>query len=193
MPYAESGNVVGLFGGSFNPPHDGHLMVAKTATKRLHLDQLWWMVTPGNPLKDHSNLASLEERMLMSRQLVDDPRIKITGFEQTIQIRQSVATIAHIIARNNGVRFVWVMGGDSLASFHHWHQWRDIAQMIPIAIIDRPSARMSPLSSQMAQTYSRFRIDETDAAALPFMSPPAWVYIHGRLSTASSTVLRGQA
>lgn len=131
--------------------------------------------------------------MLMSRQLVDDPRIKITGFEQTIQTRQSVATIAHIIARNNGVRFVWVMGGDSLASFHHWHQWRDIAQMIPIAIIDRPSARMSPLSSQMAQTYSRFRIDETDAAALPFMSPPAWVYIHGRLSTASSTVLRGQA
>lgn len=193
MPHCEKGNVIGLFGGSFNPPHEGHVLVAKTALQRIGLNQLWWMVTPGNPLKKHLNQLPLKERMQQSAALIDDPRIKITGFEQAINSRNSVTTISHILTRNTGVNFVWIMGADSLASFHHWFRWRDIVNMIPIVIVDRPSAQMSALSSPMAQTFKYYRINERNISILPFMKPPAWGYIHERLSDASSTRLRDKS
>ncbi|MET3560146.1 nicotinate-nucleotide adenylyltransferase [Bartonella japonica] len=190
MPYVEKSNVVGLFGGSFNPPHDGHLLVAKIAIQRLRLDQLWWMVTPGNPLKDHTNLPSLDERMRLSFELIDHPKIRITGFEQALGSTMSVDTISYILAHCRGVRFVWVIGADSLATIHHWFRWHDIISMLPIAVIDRPLAQVPALSSPMAQIYRAFRLDERESIRLPFMKPPAWTYLHGALSFQSSTDLR---
>ncbi|WP_455482620.1 nicotinate-nucleotide adenylyltransferase [Bartonella sp. B35(2025)] len=190
MPYVEKSSVVGLFGGSFNPPHAGHLLVAKTAIRRLHLDQLWWMVTPGNPLKNCTQLPSLDERMRSSFELIDHPKIRITGFEHTIGSTVSVSTISHILAHCRGVHFVWIMGADSFATIHHWYRWRDIVSMLPIAVIDRPSVCMSALSSPMAHIYRCFRLDERESKRLPFIKPPVWTYLHGPLSFQSSTNLR---
>ncbi|MCZ2328395.1 nicotinate-nucleotide adenylyltransferase [Bartonella sp. F02] len=190
MPYVERSNIVGLFGGSFNPPHAGHLLVAKTAIQRLQLNQLWWMVTPKNPLKNCAHLLSLQERIQLSSELVDHPKIRITGFEKMIGSTASIETVSYILAHYHGVRFVWVMGADSLATFHLWRRWRNIVLKLPIAIIDRPFARMAALSSPMAQTYRYSRLDEKESKLLPFMKPPVWTYLHGPLSFQSSTKLR---
>lgn len=190
MPHVERSNVVGLFGGSFNPPHRGHLLVAKIAIRRLHLDQLWWMVTPGNPLKDHTDLPSLDERIRLSVKLVDHPKIRVTGFEQAIGSKVSVDTISHILTHYRGVHFVWIIGADSFATIHHWYRWHDIIFMLPLAVIDRPFVQMSALSSPMAHIYRSFRLDERESRRLPFMKPPAWSYLHGPLSFESSTNLR---
>ncbi|WP_455474359.1 nicotinate-nucleotide adenylyltransferase [Bartonella sp. B30(2025)] len=190
MPHVEKSNVVGLFGGSFNPPHAGHLLVAKTAIRRLHLDQLWWMVTPGNPLKNYTHLPSLDERMRLSFELIDHPKIYVTGFEQCIGKIASVDTISHILSHNRQAHFVWVMGADSFATIHCWSRWRDIVSMLPIAVIDRPSVCTPTLSSPMAQIYRFFRLDERESIRLPFIKPPVWTYLHGPLSFQSSTNLR---
>ncbi|WP_375656605.1 nicotinate-nucleotide adenylyltransferase [Bartonella sp. CM120XJJH] len=190
MPHVERSNVVGLFGGSFNPPHAGHLLVAKIAIRRLHLDQLWWMITPGNPLKDCTQLLSLEERMQLSFKLIDHPKIRLTGFEQAIGSKVSVDTIFHILTHYSGVNFVWIMGADSFTTIHHWYRWHDIVSMLPIAIIDRPLGNQSALSCPMAHIYRRFRLDERESKRLPFIKPPVWTYLHGPLSFQSSTKLR---
>jgi len=190
MPHAERGMVVGLFGGSFNPPHAGHALVAEIALRRLGLDQLWWMVTPGNPLKSRSELASLEDRIAACERLVSDPRIKVTAFEKSLGISYTANTLAKVKAKNPHVRFIWIMGADNLKSFHRWQQWRRIAETFPIAVIDRPGSTLSYLSSTMAQAYSQARIDEDDAGVLWKKNAPAWVFIHGPRSTLSSTALR---
>jgi len=181
---------VGLFGGSFNPPHEGHLLVAEIALRRLGLDQLWWMVTPGNPLKSRSELASLDDRLAMSEKLIDDPRIKITAFEKTLGGSYTADTLAFVKAKNPLVHFVWVMGADSLKTFHHWQKWQTIASTFPIAVIDRPGATLSFLSSKMARTFDYARVDEDDAGTLWKRRAPAWTFIHGPRSALSSTAIR---
>lgn len=190
MPHVEKGMAVGLFGGSFNPPHKGHVLVANTALVRLKLDQLWWMVTPGNPLKDVHKLAPLEERIALSRALADSPRIYVTAFEEKIQTRYSADTIAYVLQHNPGVHFVWVMGADNLAMFHRWQQWRRIVNTIPVAVIDRPGSGHADVSSPMARTFARFRVAENMASSLALKRAPAWTFIHGRRSSMSSTALR---
>jgi nicotinate-nucleotide adenylyltransferase len=190
MPHVERGMVVGLFGGSFNPPHPGHLLVAEIALKRLGLDQLWWMVTPGNPLKSRSVLLPLAERLALSRDLARDPRIKITAFEDRLKTSYTAHTLAHVVARNPGVRFVWIMGADSLKTFHRWQKWREIADLVPIAVVDRPGATLSFLSSPAARALSFARVDENAARSLGLRPPPAWTFIHGPRSSLSSTAIR---
>ncbi|MEN5300055.1 nicotinate-nucleotide adenylyltransferase [Brucella sp. TWI559] len=192
MPHVEKGMTVGLFGGSFNPPHGGHALVAEIAIRRLKLDQLWWMVTPGNPLKDKRELAPLSERLELSEHVASDPRIKVTALEAAFNVRYTADTLALIAKANPGVHFVWVMGADNLASFHRWQRWREIAQTFPIAVIDRPGSTLAYLSSRMAQTFSRSRLDEHYAPILARRSPPAWTFIHGPRSSLSSTALRKQ-
>lgn len=181
---------VGLFGGSFNPPHQGHVLVAEIALRKLGLNQLWWMVTPGNPLKNHAELAGLEERVRLSRDIAPGPRVKVTAFEAAHKLRYTAQTLDFVKARNPGVHFVWIMGADNLKHFHRWQNWRGIAQTFPIAVIDRPGSTLAYLSSKMAKTYSHARIDEDDAAVLPFMRAPAWTFIHGPRSSLSSTAIR---
>src|SRR5690606_11614379 len=174
-------------GGSFNPPHAGHALVAETALRRLRLDQLWWIVTPGNPLKVNRNLAPLAERIRRSEKTVHDPRVKVTAFEAAHKIRYTADALALVKSRNPGVDFVWIMGADSLRDFHRWQRWRQIALTFPIAVIDRPGATLSFLSSVMAKAFDHARIDERDAPLLARMKAPAWTFIHGPRSTLSST------
>jgi len=192
MPHVERGMSVGLFGGSFNPPHQGHELVAEIALRRLDLDQLWWMVTPGNPLKNHDDLASLEERVALSRAIAPGPKVKVTAFEAANNLRFTAETLRFVKARNPGIRFVWIMGADNLRNFHNWQDWRGIAETFPIAVIDRPGSTLAYLSSKMAKTYAHARIDEEDAAVLPMLKAPAWTFIHGPRSSLSSSAIRGE-
>jgi nicotinate-nucleotide adenylyltransferase len=192
MPHVEKGMQVGLFGGSFNPPHAGHALVAEIALKRLALDQLWWIVTPGNPLKSGNDLAPLAERLQLSEQVARNPRIKVTAFEAAHRLRYTADTLALVRARNPGVNFVWVMGADSLRDFHRWQRWRQIALTFPIAVVDRPGSTLSLLSSAMAKTFDYARVDEIDARRLARMKAPAWTFIHGPRSLLSSTAIRAK-
>ena len=149
MPRAEKGMSVGLFGGSFNPPHGGHLLLAEIALRRLNLDQLWWIVTPGNPLKDKRELAPLSDRLAACEVMAEDPRIKVTAFEAGYNVRYTADTLAIISARNTGVNFVWLMGADNLKNFDKWQRWHQIAMTYPIAVIDRPGSTLSFLSSKL--------------------------------------------
>ncbi len=190
MPHVEKGMQVGLFGGSFNPPHAGHALVAEIALRRLALDQLWWMVTPGNPLKSAKELAPLAERIRLSEGIAADPRIRVTAFEAAHHVRYTADTLALVRARNPGVDFVWIMGADSLRDFHRWQRWRQIMLTFPVAVVDRPGATLSLLSSVAAKTFDYARVDERDARRLARMRAPAWTFIHGRRSSLSSTALR---
>ena len=190
MPPLQPGMTVGLFGGSFNPPHEGHLLVAKLALQRLGLDQLWWLVTPGNPLKSGNGLAPLAERLALSDAMAGDPRIRVTAIEKTLGTAYTARTIRHIIRRNPAVHFVWIMGADNLGDFHRWQEWRRIAATVPIAVIDRPGATLTYLSSRAARALDKARVPERAARALPRMKPPAWTFIHGPRSAISSTALR---
>jgi len=193
MPHVMPGMQVGLFGGSFNPPHAGHALVAEIALRRLQLDQLWWMVTPGSPLKSTRELAPLAERIRLSEKMAEDPRIKVTAFEARHQLRYTADTLALVKARNPGVGFVWIMGADNLRDFHRWQRWRQIAMTFPIAVIDRPGATLAFLSSVVAKTFDYARIDEGDAPLLAGMRAPAWTFIHGPRSSLSSTAIRQAA
>ncbi|MEM8839788.1 MAG: nicotinate-nucleotide adenylyltransferase [Pseudomonadota bacterium] len=193
VPFVEDGMAVGLYGGSFNPPHEGHVHVAETAMKRLALKRLWWMVSPGNPLKDHSGLPELEDRIALSHKLIDNPRIDVTGLEKTLNTRYSADLVLYLRARYPAVRFIWVMGADNLTHFHKWERWEDIVQSMPIAIVDRPGHTLAARSSRMARKFAEYRVEESDAGNLKSLSAPAWTFLHAPRSHQSSTALRANS
>ncbi len=190
-PHAPSMRI-GLFGGSFNPPHEGHLAASRIALKRLKLDRLWWLVSPGNPLKDTRGLASLDARLAACRLLAAHPRIAVTGFEAQIKTRFTYDTLRYLRRRCPGARLVWIMGADNLLSFHRWRHWREIARLIPIAVIDRPGATLKAASAKAAQAFSKARLREGEAPTLALRRPPALVYLHVKRVAQSSTALRAQ-
>lgn len=192
-PLVAAGQRVGIMGGSFNPAHEGHRIVAETAVKRLGLDQLWWLVTPGNPLKENSGLPPQAGRMAGAAAFAKGPRMKITGFEVELGTPYTEATLAYLIRRYPEVHFVWVMGADNLASFDRWQKWQRIFQTVPIAVVDRPSYRLKALAGLAAQRFAHARVDESDAGLLPRLKAPAWVFLTSRLSPVSSTALRLKA
>ncbi|MDX2306891.1 MAG: nicotinate-nucleotide adenylyltransferase [Hyphomicrobium sp.] len=191
-PVAPPRSRIGLMGGSFNPPHEGHLRVAETALKRLDLDQLWWIVTPGNPLKSRDGLPPLAERMAACRRLAPHPRMTMTGFEAELGSPYTAVTLGYLKRRFPDVLFVWVMGADNLAGFHRWQNWRAIAGLMPIAVVDRPGWRLRALAGRMALTLANARVPEARAGALPQTKPPSWTFLTARLSDQSSTALRRQ-
>lgn len=193
MPHVERGQRVGLFGGSFNPPHSGHVHVCDQALRRLQLDQIWWLVTPGNPLKDTSDLAPLADRIAACEAITPDPRMKITACEMAMPTRYTADTLAQITLRNPTVSFVWIMGADNLGQFHRWERWRDIAATMPFVVVDRPGSTMALHSAMAAQALRRYRVDEADADRLSTMPPPAWTFLHGPRNALSSTQLRARA
>jgi len=192
LPPAAAGMRIGLFGGSFNPPHAGHLHVGRMALRRLGLDRLWWLVTPGNPLKELAGLPTLPERMAMARKMARDPRIVVTGFEAALPAPYTIETIRLLQRRLPGVRFVWIMGADGLASFHRWQAWGEIAARVPIAVIDRPGMTLKAPLSKAARVLAPARVPEGAARTLAGRQAPAWVFLHGRRSPLSSTALRAR-
>lgn len=190
LPPATAGLRIGLYGGSFDPAHAGHRHVSRMALARLRLDRLWWLVTPGNPLKDGRGRAPLPVRVAAAQAVAAHPRITVTGFEAEIASVYTLQTIRYLRMRWPSVRFVWIMGADSLASFHRWRGFRQIAALVPIAVIDRPGHTLCAPHGPAAQAFARWRLDERDASALADHPPPAWVYLHGPRSSLSSTALR---
>ncbi len=190
LPPHAPGLRIGLFGGTFDPPHEAHLSATLLAMKRLRLDRVWWLVTPGNPLKNTNGLAPLAERIAAARALTHHPRIDITGLEAVINTRYTYDTISWLVARCPKVHFVWIMGADNLRSFHRWQKWRQIANLVPIVVVDRLGPSLYASSGVAGQALSRHRIPETAAESLPERRPPAWVYLHGLKSPLSSTALR---
>jgi nicotinate-nucleotide adenylyltransferase len=190
LPPHATGLRIGLFGGTFDPPHQAHRAACLIAMRRLGLDRVWWLVTPGNPLKDTRGLAPLQERLDAARALAHHPRIDVSGVEAAIGARYTYDTIRYLKARCPGVHFVWIMGADNLRSFHRWQKWRDIADLLPMAVVDRLGPSLYATAGIAAQALGRARIPERDAPTLPGRKPPAWVYLHGLKSSLSSTALR---
>jgi len=190
IPFYTNGMRIGLLGGSFNPPHAAHRAISLFALKRLKLDRVWWLLTPGNPLKDHNGLHALAERAAAARAVAGDPRIDVSCLEAVIGTRYTVDTITNLSRRVSGVRFVWIMGADNLAQFHRWKDWRRIASEVPIAVIDRPPQSFRALAAPAAQALARYRLPENQAARLADAHAPVWVFLTGMKLNLSSTGLR---
>jgi nicotinate-nucleotide adenylyltransferase len=192
LPPSGAGMRIGLFGGSFNPVHEGHRLVAEQTLQRLQLDALWVLVTPGNPLKDTSELAPLADRVRATRAVMDHPRIRVTGFEAAHGFTYSWQTIMFLKKTLRDRRFVWIMGADNLVSFHRWERWEDIAAMLPIAVYVRPGSSRRAPASLAATALAKYRVDEADAGRLAFYPAPAWTYLHGLTSSLSSSAIRAR-
>ena len=193
LPRHEAGNHIGLLGGTFNPAHAGHRLLSLIALRRLRLDAVWWLVTPGNPLKDTRALPPLAERMAQARVVAAHPRIVVTGIEAEIGKRYTYDALAFLLRRAPAVRFVWLMGADNLRQFDRWRRWRDIAARAPIAVIDRPGSSLKAMRSKAGLWLAGARLPERAAARLATTPPPAFIFLHGPRSGLSSTALRRAA
>ncbi len=189
--HLEAGMRVGLFGGSFNPAHEGHAHVAQTALRRLRLDRVIWLVSPQNPLKSAAETASLAERMDGARAVAGrDPRMVVSDAETRLGVVYTVDLLNRLRLRYPSVKFVWIMGGDNLASFHRWRGWTDIARTLPIAVVARPNALLQSRSAPAARRYAAWRRPSREAGLLADAATPAWTYLRAPLNAASSTQLR---
>lgn len=191
LPLALPGQTIGLFGGSFDPPHAGHLHVSREALKRFGLDRVWWLVSPGNPLKANGP-AALDRRMAAARALVGHPRIVVTDIEARIGTRYTAETLERLIALYPGVRFVWLMGADNLAQFHRWQRWDWILRTVPVGVLARPGQGISTRTAKAATVHRRALLPEARAKALPFARPPAWCFLTLPMVDLSSTAIRAR-
>ena len=184
---------VGLYGGSFNPVHEGHVHVAQTALKRLQLDALWWLVSPGNPLKGAAGAADYQKRLAGVRAAIAHrPRHYVCTAEAALGTRYSADFLAHLLARAPALRPVWIIGADNLAAFHHWKDWQAIVRALPLAVIARPQDAMRARFSPLARTFAAARLPAEAAPRLAGQAPPAWIYLTAPLHGHSSTQIRAQ-
>lgn len=186
------GMKVGLYGGSFNPAHDGHAHVAETAKRRLGLDRVIWLVSPQNPLKSRHETADLAHRLEGARALAQSPGMIVAGVETQLGSAYTIDTIRALKARHPGVHFVWIMGADSLASFHRWRGWTQIMREVPVAVVSRPWISLKSRFSPTAQRFARYRRPSQSAIRLAGSPTPAWVFLFGRFNFQSSTALRAR-
>ena len=187
FPHAQTGQVIGLLGGSFDPAHDGHAHITREAIKRLHLDQVWWLVSPGNPLKAHQP-APMLDRIAQAKAVMDHPKVRITDLEARLGTKFTYATIKALQAMYPGVRFVWLMGADNLVQFHRWDRWRDILRAVPVAVLARPGAGVPARLSRAAQAFKRDRLARGEAIGT--RPPPVWAFVNLPMNGASSSEIR---
>jgi len=190
---AESGGRIGLLGGSFNPAHDGHLHISKLALQRLRLDELWWVVSPLNPLKSAGAVAPLAERLEGARRVARHPLIRVTDIEARLGTRYTVDTLIELRRRFPRARFVWIMGADILPELPRWKRWRDIFRLVPIAVFGRAPYSSRALAAMAALAFAGNRLHTRDARTLADRTPPAWIFFHTRLHPASATSIRAAA
>ncbi len=180
------GMTIGLLGGSFDPPHAGHVHITRQALRRFGLDRVWWLVSPGNPLKDNAP-ASMARRVLASRAIMQHPKVEISDIEARLGTRYTADTVRALMRLYPRVRFTWLMGADNLASFHKWQHWQWIAQNIRIGVMARPGEQIKAGLSPMARQFARYRVPPASLAHAP---APAWALITGPMRDISSTDIR---
>jgi len=189
LPSSRPGQTIGLLGGSFDPPHAGHAHITREALKRFGLDKVWWLVSPGNPLKTRGP-APLERRMEAARKLMDHPRVEITDFEAQIGSRYTAHTLRVLRKMRPTVRFVWLMGADNLSQFDKWQDWHEIMETVPVGVLARPDARTAARSSKAARVFAPYRLQGRHSMRLPHMQAPAWCFVNVPMIAMSSTELR---
>lgn len=189
FPIATRGMVVGLLGGSFDPAHEGHVHITREALKRMGLDQVWWLVTPGNPLKARQP-APLRDRMARARAVMRDPRVKITALEAELRTRATADTIDRLKALYPGVTFVWLMGADNLVQFHRWGRWRDILRSVAVGVLARPGSGVAARTSVAARAFRVHQVDRGET--LRGRTPPVWAFVNLPMNDASSTEIRAR-
>ena len=189
FPVAKAGQVVGLLGGSFDPAHEGHVHITRTALKRFGLDRVWWLVSPANPLKKRGP-ALLSDRMARARQVMQHPRVEVTDIESRLGTRYTAETVAALQARYPAVRFVWLMGADNLAQFHRWQDWRWIMDNVPVGVLERPNDRISARLSKAARVYREAMLQGRASEVLGRGDAPRWCFVNIPMSDASSTAIR---
>ena len=189
LPFAAPGQVVGLLGGSFDPAHCGHAHITREALKRFGLDRVWWLVSPGNPLKERGP-APLAKRLERARAVMQHPRVEVTDIEAYLGTRYTAQTLARLGMMYPQVKFVWLMGADNLAQFHKWQDWRHIIESVPIGVLARPGQRISARMSRAAVLYSPYRIAGRHSQLLRAADAPAWCFVNVPMVNVSSTSLR---
>lgn len=182
---------VGLLGGSFDPPHEGHAHITREALRRFGLDRVIWLVSPGNPLKA-AGPAPLPQRMAASRRVMQHPRVIVSDAEARLGTRYTAGTLARLQARFPGVRFVWLIGADNLRQLHRWDNWHGIVQRVPLGVLARPGDRIVAQTSVAARVYGRARLPQEAARCLPFAEPPAWCFVDVPMVALSSTAIRAR-
>lgn len=189
LPVARAGQVVGLLGGSFDPAHSGHVHITKAALARFGLDRVWWLVSPGNPLKEKGP-APMMDRLAAARSVMNDPRVQITDVEARIGTRYTAQTIAALQQMYPGVRFVWLMGADNLAQFNLWQDWQSIMARVPVGVLARPGDRISARMSKTARIFREQRLIGRAAQCLGRSDAPCWAFANLPMSQMSSTAIR---
>jgi len=187
-----AGARIGLLGGSFNPAHQAHRLISIEALKRLDLDEVWWLVSPQNPLKPVAGMAPLDERLARARAAAAHPRIRPTGIEALLASHYTADTLRALVGRFPSVRFVWLMGADNLIQLTEWKDWSEIFHTVAVAVFDRPSYALRACAATAARRFARRRLDERQAKELAGRAPPVWVFIHSRLSALSATQIRAR-
>lgn len=192
VPQRHDTSRIGLLGGSFNPAHEGHRDISIEALKRLQLDAVWWLVSPGNPLKDGGDYvyAPYEERMAAARRVANHPRLIVSNFEERKGLQYTVDTIEALAELWPQIHFAWLMGADSLAGFHRWKDWRRIASLVPIAVFNRPGHEEAALASEAAKDLALFRVPSGRAAEIVGADPPVWTFIEDTRNPVSATAIR---
>ena len=186
---AKPGQVIGLLGGSFDPPHAGHEHISKEALKRFGLDRLWWLVSPGNPLKTDGP-APLADRMQAACAMMQHPRVTITDIEAQLGTRYTAQTLVALRRRYPGVRFVWLMGADNLAQFDQWRDWRWIMETVPVGVLARPEERLRARGAKAADIYRGCRLASRDSHALGQRTAPVWCFVNVAMRDVSSSDIR---
>ncbi len=189
FPYAASGQVIGLLGGSFDPAHEGHVHITREALKRFGLDQVWWLVSPRNPLKSHGP-APISERIAHARDIIQHPNVRVTGLEMQLGTRYTAQTVRGLQRLYPRQKFVWLMGADNLAQFHLWQDWQDIAERLPLGILARPGQRISARMSRAASLYAPYRIAGRNSQSLAHADAPAWCFVNVPMMDISSSAIR---
>lgn len=182
---------IGLLGGSFDPAHEGHAHITRQALMRFRLDRVWWLVSPGNPLKTEGP-APMERRIAAAKAVCRHPRVVITDLEAKIGTRHTAATLGKLMALYPGVRFMWLMGADNLTGFHRWDRWEWILDNVPVGVLARPGQGVAARRSKAAIAYSRYRLRGRQAAGLIDHDPPAWCFVNMAMVDISSTEIRAR-